>query len=530
VKLKSIESTTETTNEQTPAPPRPKLLVLISKSSGNIQQRTNQDRAAAMLKGKFQMDDVEQIDGSDPSQNDRRNRLFDVSGVRGNYPQFFLENSNGDIKFLGDYEWIDAANETGSLSKKHIFADSSTSTDEEKSTTEVETKQEVTKESATTPTPDGTDGSSTSSKLIMLISLASGNIQQKTNQDRARSMVMNKFDTIEQVDGSDPTEKDVRNKLFGISGLRGKYPQFFWQDATGNITFLGDYDWIEGLNESGILTKENVVASIPGAASTQVAKKETPVVVQEKAAVPPPIEIPKATTKLDTPTAPASYASVSPTKVPLKAVAKSPPKSASARSPPRSTAAATIIGGKKMILLISNFGGGVKQKSNQFHAKSIFHSNRDGIVPEEIDAGNPFHKELRAQLFDISGIQENYPQIFLKDISSGEYTYVGGIEVLEKHNESGTLRSFFDGSASKENMPPPSTAPATKTTSAAPSKVTKVSTTSTLGRGGGKEEDITPAPKSNDDGEGSLHMIHIVVAVLGVAVGIGAWMSTRGRH
>ena len=54
----------------------------------------------------------------------------------------------------------------------------------------------------------------------------------------------------ELVDGGLPEFKERRNELFGISGLRGKYPQLFL-----NNEFVGNYDEIEYLNETGELAK-----------------------------------------------------------------------------------------------------------------------------------------------------------------------------------------------------------------------------------------------------------------------------------
>jgi hypothetical protein len=48
----------------------------------------------------------------DPNLRTKRNELFDISGVRGNYPQIFLTTKGGDgeeegNEFLGDYEWFE---------------------------------------------------------------------------------------------------------------------------------------------------------------------------------------------------------------------------------------------------------------------------------------------------------------------------------------------------------------------------------------------------------------------------------------
>jgi hypothetical protein len=95
------------------------------------QQRTHQDRAQTILTGKGlwtrngedSNNCVELVDGCDPAQKDRRSLLFGISGLRGKYPQFFLDSSGTDdsIKFLGDYEWLEDQNEMGLLSKIELF-------------------------------------------------------------------------------------------------------------------------------------------------------------------------------------------------------------------------------------------------------------------------------------------------------------------------------------------------------------------------------------------------------------------------
>ena len=43
-----------------------------------------------------------------------------------------------------------------------------------------------------------------------------------------------------KIDGSDAANKDVRNELFTISGLRGVYPQVFISDKASKTEFVGD--------------------------------------------------------------------------------------------------------------------------------------------------------------------------------------------------------------------------------------------------------------------------------------------------
>jgi hypothetical protein len=57
----------------------------------------------------------------------------------------------------------------------------------------------------------------------------------------------------ELMDGSDPTNRDQRNRLFEMSGsMRGNYPQFFLKEQDGKTYFVGDFDTIERCNDAGI--------------------------------------------------------------------------------------------------------------------------------------------------------------------------------------------------------------------------------------------------------------------------------------
>ena len=60
------------------------------------------------------------------------------------------------------------------------------------------------------------------------------------------------------VDGADPAQHDLRNELFGISGVRGKYPQVFLTNKTDSTTFVGDFEKIQTLVENNDVTVAGV--------------------------------------------------------------------------------------------------------------------------------------------------------------------------------------------------------------------------------------------------------------------------------
>jgi|Transcript_18747 hypothetical protein len=90
-----------------------KLLVLISRGVSDRTQAANQSRAFTFLKAKNTP--YIEIDGNDPELREIRNELFEISGIRGNYPQFFVAFKDGSTKFLGDFEKLELLNDNSAL-------------------------------------------------------------------------------------------------------------------------------------------------------------------------------------------------------------------------------------------------------------------------------------------------------------------------------------------------------------------------------------------------------------------------------
>jgi len=92
-----------------------KFLCLVSKGCGHDRrQSSNQSRALAWLASRGVPHVV--VDGMDPKARDVREELFAISGVRGNYPQFFVASSDGRaIEYFGDFDKMEILNETSGL-------------------------------------------------------------------------------------------------------------------------------------------------------------------------------------------------------------------------------------------------------------------------------------------------------------------------------------------------------------------------------------------------------------------------------
>jgi hypothetical protein len=65
----------------------------------------------------------------------------------------------------------------------------------------------------------------------------------------------------EKVDGSDAAQVELRNKLFGVSSLRGKYPQLFIVQENGDYKYVGQWDETEMLIESDEIPAETLDAN-----------------------------------------------------------------------------------------------------------------------------------------------------------------------------------------------------------------------------------------------------------------------------
>ena len=93
-------------------------------------------------------------------------------------------------------------------------------------------------------------------RVVVLVTSYYGNPHTRPNQERAMT-ILNGLkvgdDQLEILDGAAPANKEKRNKLFALSGIRAKYPQFFVVDQNDTTTFLADWEGLEAMNEMGSL-------------------------------------------------------------------------------------------------------------------------------------------------------------------------------------------------------------------------------------------------------------------------------------
>ena len=334
------------------------LLMLLSSMSGNMTTSTNQALATSMLK-ELEVE-PEIIDGAVPENKDLRNQLFGISGLRGTYPQFFLRQpGGGTLKFFGDFETLVHYHDTNTLAQQ--IGGCATPKRQQQSTGG--------NASAFADVGSTLNGA----KLLLLISSMSGNMVVTANQNRVEVILKGLHlppDEIVTVDGCDPAVKDRRNELFGISGIRAKYPQLFLLAADGASTsFVGNFDDISYLHDTNTLSKAIGLES----------KQAAPV-------------------------------------------------------------ALSTLNGNKLVLLISSMSGNMEVAANQNRAENILkglHLSKEEI--EIIDGCDQSIKERRNELFGISGIRAKYPQLFLEQGKDGSTQFVGNFDDISYLHDTNTF-------------------------------------------------------------------------------------------
>jgi hypothetical protein len=98
-------------------------------------------------------------------------------------------------------------------------------------------------------------------RLIALLSRGVPDRNQSAHQGHCLAILKARKTPYEVVDGNDAAQKERRDELFGISGTRGHYPQFFLSshDEAGKettLTYLGDYHRFKDLNDTIDLPRE----------------------------------------------------------------------------------------------------------------------------------------------------------------------------------------------------------------------------------------------------------------------------------
>ena len=103
-----------------------KVILLVSSTTTDTAQEVGQRRVHDLLKSKKVA--FSELDGSLSENKEKRDQLFSASGLRGKYPQVFIESSSGDIKFVGGYDKMVELAESDSLDSSLLEANPSIET------------------------------------------------------------------------------------------------------------------------------------------------------------------------------------------------------------------------------------------------------------------------------------------------------------------------------------------------------------------------------------------------------------------
>ena len=95
--------------------------------------------------------------------------------------------------------------------------------------------------------------------IFLYSSLATDQIQIVNSRRLEDALSGNKINFL-KVDGALPENKEMRDKLFGTSNLRGKYPQLFLE-KDGALTFIGLWEECESLIDCNTLPADVLAAN-----------------------------------------------------------------------------------------------------------------------------------------------------------------------------------------------------------------------------------------------------------------------------
>ena len=418
--------------EAPPPPPPPKNLVVLVATEGTPdlplapKQVDNQNRVATILASLRVPYD--ECDGSDPEERGRRNELFGISKMWGKYPQFFTWHyEEEDIEYWGNVDKFFAAYEKKTLvqdlgvqpndgSRPTVAVSSPWSPDKNEKDKVPEPEEDDDVPIPPPPLTVGADtqgGDTLQKRLIYLFCRHPQSREQLENQVKVLYALAQNNIPYSPVDGSEPGEKDMRDKLFLLSRLYNKYPQFFVEDmVTGDLTFWGEGDRLMSCNANGTLVQElgfgGAVVEDEGDDDEQDDDE------QDDDYDPEEDEEESEESEDDEPEE-------------LDEADDDEPSE-------ESEAAGEAEPG--LIVLLSTQSLSREQLAVQERVTTILASKR--IPYDEVDGSDPDQRSRRNQLFNISQQWGRYPQFFTVD-DHGRTLFWGDREKFFESNEHGTL-------------------------------------------------------------------------------------------
>lgn len=99
------------------------VVLLESSTPGNVKTIQCQKRAQMLLSSRGIP--YYTIDGANPINKANRDVLFDISGIRAKYPQFFVSRNATRTTILGDWETVEAITDATNLPEEFLEANPS---------------------------------------------------------------------------------------------------------------------------------------------------------------------------------------------------------------------------------------------------------------------------------------------------------------------------------------------------------------------------------------------------------------------
>merc|ERR1712130_1038688 len=90
---------------------------------------------------------------------------------------------------------------------------------------------------------------------VLLWSSLSSNSHQTSAQKSCNDKMIAFKVRFEQLDGAQGENKELRNKLFNVSNVRGKYPQIFIQNEKEELEYIGMDDAFQQIVDSEAVAK-----------------------------------------------------------------------------------------------------------------------------------------------------------------------------------------------------------------------------------------------------------------------------------
>lgn len=88
--------------------------------------------------------------------------------------------------------------------------------------------------------------------LTVLVSTGVCEYTQKARQNETLDLLRDLRIPHKEINGMDPLQRDQRDYFFGVSGIRGNYPQIFCSSDGDKHEYLGGYDWIQSMTFEGL--------------------------------------------------------------------------------------------------------------------------------------------------------------------------------------------------------------------------------------------------------------------------------------